>query len=270
MANEHLGHRFDIHGGGVDLVFPHHENEIAQYEAAHGAPFARHWMHNGMLRMGEDKMSKSLGNIIDIDEAVARWGAGPLRLWYVTAHHRSPLTFDESNVDDALSAHDRLVTFLRNAKWAADGATGDDLDADGVNAFEAAMDDDLNAPQALAALFELVARGNEALSTAESGEGGGVATAARIARTVTTLGDSVLGLGLARTLDESEAAALPIADEVERLLRERKEARERRDFDAADAIRDRIAAMGVVVEDRPAGARWYVKTSYGSGDGPRD
>jgi cysteinyl-tRNA synthetase len=94
-------HGFDIHGGGFDLVFPHHENEIAQYEAAHGGPFARHWIHNGMVRMGEEKMSKSLGNIVSLDEAYGRWGRGPLRLWYLSAHHRSPLTFDTERLDEA-------------------------------------------------------------------------------------------------------------------------------------------------------------------------
>ncbi len=125
MAATHLGAGFDIHGGGLDLVFPHHENEIAQHEAAHGTTFARHWVHNGMVQMGDAKMSKSVGNVVGLAEAVEAVGRGPLRLWYLSAHHRSPLTFDDERLDDARAVFGRFVTFVRAARRAAAGATRD-------------------------------------------------------------------------------------------------------------------------------------------------
>ncbi|MBW3658187.1 MAG: cysteine--tRNA ligase, partial [Actinobacteria bacterium] len=165
MASKHLGHGFDIHGGGLDLVFPHHENEVAQYEAAHGAPFARYWVHNGMVRMGEEKMSKSLGNIVSLEEAEGRWGRGALRLWYLSAHHRSPLTFEDAYLDEAGAAFERLATWLRAARLTRPAGedvgvpSGASADADAGTphreAFVAAMDDDLNAPKAVAALHDL-------------------------------------------------------------------------------------------------------------------
>ena len=259
MAVEHLGHSFDIHGGGFDLVFPHHENEIAQHEAAHGTTFARHWVHNGMVRMGEDKMSKSVGNVIGLEEAVTSWGRGPLRLWYLSAQHRSPLTFDAERLADATAVHRRLVTFVRSARRATDGVEADaDAAQPHLEAFRAAMDDDLNAPQALAALHELVSDGNERLTKAEAGHDDARAAVAGLAAALVEVGDGVLGLALEPALDEAAAREEQLAPLVEQLLRQRAEARESKDFAAADGIRDQLAAAGVVVEDRPDGARWYV------------
>jgi cysteinyl-tRNA synthetase len=261
MAAKHLGHGFDIHGGGFDLTFPHHENEIAQYEAAHGAPFARFWVHNGMVRMGEEKMSKSLGNIVSLDEAFSRWGRGPLRLWYLSAHHRSPLTFDTERLDEAAAAFDRLVTFLKTAAFVVDGDTEPDTEAASRHrdAFVAAMDDDLNAPKAVAALHDLVSEGHEALKRAESGDDDARAVVRALGDALVELGDEVLGLDLERVVGESQLAARRIAPLVEHLLAERQDARADRDFATADAIRDRLADAGVVIEDRPAGSRWYVE-----------
>ena len=199
MAVKHLGAGFDIHCGGLDLVFPHHENEIAQHEAAHGdGSFARTWVHNGMVRMGEEKMSKSIGNVVSLGDAVAEWGVGPLRLWYLSAAHRSPLTFDTDRLQDATAAHARLATFLRSARRAAAGVTPDeDAATRHRDAFRAAMDDDLNAPQAVAALHELVSTGNEVLPRAEAGKDEARAEVAALADALVDLADGTLGLDLA-------------------------------------------------------------------------
>jgi cysteinyl-tRNA synthetase len=259
MAVRHLGEGFDIHCGGLDLVFPHHENEIAQHEAAHGGVFARTWVHNGMVRMGEEKMSKSIGNVVPLAEAVAEWGVGPLRLWYVSAHHRSPLTFDTDRLQDATAAHTRLATFLRSARRAAGDVTPDpDAASPHREAFRRAMDDDLNAPQAVAALHELVSAGNEVLPRAEAGKEDARAEVAALADALVEQADGTLGLALAASLDEAAARETQLAPLVEQLLEQRQEARAAKDFATADRIRDQLAAAKVVVEDRPDGPRWYV------------
>ncbi|MEX1177203.1 MAG: DALR domain-containing protein, partial [Nitriliruptor sp.] len=259
MAVKHLGEGFDIHCGGLDLVFPHHENEIAQHEAAHGGTFARHWVHNGMVRMGEEKMSKSVGNVVSLAEATAQWGVGPLRLWYLSASHRSPLTFDTERLTDATAAHARLATFLRSARRAAGDAEPDLAVAERHRtAFTAAMDDDLNAPQAVAALHELVSVGNEILPRAEAGKPDARAEVGALADTLADLADGTLGLALAAALDEAASLERQLAPLVDQLLEQRKRARADKDFATADAVRDQLAAAGVVVEDRPDGPRWYV------------
>ena len=255
MSVAHLGAGFDIHGGGLDLVFPHHENEIAQHEAAHGTTFARHWVHNGMVTMGEAKMSKSVGNVVGLGDAVAAVGRGPLRLWYLSAQHRTPLTFDDDRLADAGTVFARFLTFARAARRAAgdaapDGATG----RRHRDAFVAALDDDLNAPVAVAALHELVADGGERLRRPDA-EAGALAD---LAATLVELADDVLGLGVADVLAEEAALGARVAPLVEDALARRAEARAAKDFATADAIRDRLAAAGVVVEDGPAGAVWHV------------
>jgi cysteinyl-tRNA synthetase len=262
MAVKHLGEGFDIHCGGLDLVFPHHENEVAQHEAAHGGTFARNWVHNGMVRMGEEKMSKSIGNVVSLGEAIATWGRGPLRLWYLSASHRSPLTFDTDRLTDATAAHDRLATFLRSARRAAGDTSPDTATADRHRvAFTAAMDDDLNAPQAVAALHELVSAGNEVLPRAEAGKDEARAEVAALADVLVDLADGTLGLALSDTLEEAAARERQLAPLVEQLLDQRQHARAERDFATADAVRDQLAAARVVVEDRPDGPRWYVDSA---------
>ncbi len=260
MAAKHLGGGFDVHGGGLDLVFPHHENEIAQHEAAYGPPFVRNWVHNGMVQMGDDKMSKSVGNVVGLEEAITRWGPGPLRLWYLSAQHRTPLIFDAERLRDATTTHQRFTTFLRSAARVVDNADGD-LEADAVQphvaAFRAGMDDDLNAPAAVAALHELVTAGNETLPLAEKGDADAVAALAGFAAALRHLGDDVLGLALESSLADAAGVEQQLGVLVEQLLEQRAAARADRDFATADAIRDQLAAAGVVVEDRPEGARWY-------------
>jgi cysteinyl-tRNA synthetase len=259
MAATHLGEGFDIHCGGLDLVFPHHENEIAQHEAAHGGTFARHWVHNGMVRMGEEKMSKSLGNVVSLEEALGEWGVGPLRLWYLSAQHRTPLTYEDDRLRDATTVHQRFTTFLRSARRAAAGAEPDpQAAARHLDAFRAAMDDDLNAPVAVAALHELVGDGNERLVAAERGDDAARAAVAALADALVEVGDGVLGLALEPALETAAALERQLAPLVDQLLERRVAARVEKDFATADAIRDQLASAGVMVEDRPEGPRWYV------------
>jgi cysteinyl-tRNA synthetase len=268
MASHHLGHGFDIHGGGFDLVFPHHENEIAQYEAARGEPFVRTWIHNGMVRMDEDKMSKSIGNIVSMEEALATWGRGPLRLWYLSAHHRSPLTFDQDRLAEAGAAHDRLVTWLRAARAVAGELTpGSDGQAAApfVERFREAMDDDLNATAAVAVLHDLVSDGHDLVKKAEAGDEAATTSVGELAGALLELADDVLGLDLAGVIAQETHLAERLSPIVEVLLEERAAARADRDFARADQIRDQLAAAGVVIEDRPSGPRWYVTaTSTGT------
>jgi cysteinyl-tRNA synthetase len=280
MAAKHLGHGFDVHGGGLDLVFPHHENEVAQYEAAHGEPFARYWVHNGMVRMGEEKMSKSLGNIVSLSEANERWGRGALRLWYLSAHHRSPLTFEDAYLDEGGAAFERLATWLRTARLtlpsggpggasaggpggasAGDGEVDDTVAAPHRDAFVAAMDDDLNAPKAVAALHDLVSEGYDQLKQAEAGDAGAQAATRALADTLVELADEVLGLDLGGTVERDRARGERLAPIVTSLLEERATARAEKDWATSDRIRDELAAIGVVVEDRPGGVRWYATSS---------
>ncbi|MEX2486946.1 MAG: cysteine--tRNA ligase [Nitriliruptoraceae bacterium] len=266
MATKHLGAEFDIHCGGLDLVFPHHENEIAQFEAAESRPFARHWIHNGMVQMGDEKMSKSVGNVVSLADAVDAWGRGPMRLWYLSAQHRTPLTFDEERLSDASAAFARLVTFVRAVRRAA-GVTAADADADAGAphraAFEAAMDDDLNAPAAIAALHDLVSAGNDLLADVSS-DATAAAAVAGLADTLVELADDVLGLGIDDELDRAAVDEARMAPLVEELLEQRRRARNDRDFAAADAIRDRLADAGVVVEDQGTTSVWYVANRGGA------
>jgi len=258
MSVRHLGAGFDIHGGGLDLVFPHHENEIAQHEAAHGTTFARHWVHNGMVQMGDAKMSKSVGNVVTLADAIDAWGRGPLRLWYLSAQHRTPLTFETDRLRDAGTVHERFVTFLRTAALVAGDAEPDATGAERhAEAFTAAMDDDLNAPVAIAALHELVTAGNELAAAADRGDAGARSALAGHAEVLVRLADGTLGLGLAGDLDAARAFEARIAPLVTGLLEQRATARAAKDFAAADRLRDELAEAGIVVEDRPEGPRWY-------------
>ena len=250
MALRHLDGTVDIHGGGQDLVFPHHENEIAQSEAFTGhRPFARVWMHNGLLMRGEEKMSKSLGNLFTVKEALSEHPPDALRLFFLSSHYRSPLTV----TDDALDAADRGAERLRNAAATVSGHDGAEVEADEFrNRFLESMDDDFNTPQAIAALFDLAREINRG-----SAEGlktdGATATLKEFA--------GVLGI----TLQEPDTgASADVGPFIELLLHTRAELREAKQYALADGIRDRLSIMGVSLEDGPEGTRWKYR---GSGDG---
>ncbi len=245
MALRYLGESIDIHGGGQDLIFPHHENEIAQSEAFTGTrPFARFWLHNGLLNMDAQKMSKSLGNLVTISDALEHYSADAIRLSVLNAHYRSPGYYS----DEALAGSERAAARLRQAASAESntGAAGA-LDASETRArFIEAMDDDLNSPQAVAALFDLARDINRG-----STEGQNVASAQETLCELT----AVLGL----TLEEREASVnADLAARVEALVEQRASLRAARDFAGADAVRDELTALGVELTDSPSGTTWRV------------
>ena len=240
MSLKYLGERIDIHGGGEDLIFPHHENEIAQTEAFTGAtPFVRYWLHNAWVKMGEEKMSKSLGNFITIRDGLKRVGGDGLRLWVLTSHYRKPLTFSEDTLDAARAGADRLRTAARATGAGTDGAIDPQAFRD---RFMAAMDDDLNTPQALAVLFDLAKEVNRARD-----EGRGIAAPQGL---LLELAD-VLGLRLEQTEQAIEAAPF-----IELLVQIRTELRAAKQWQLADRVRDGLSALHVALEDGAQGTTW--------------
>jgi cysteinyl-tRNA synthetase len=240
MAEKVLGLDFEVHGGGSDLVFPHHENEIAQTEAARGKQLARIWMHNGMVRFGEEKMAKSVGNITTLADALDRHGRDALILFFLGGHYRQPLSFSDERMEEAAQALRRLTEFDRLLVRAGDLAGGDaGHEVAALRAeFFAALRDDFNTPQALAALFKLVSEGNRRLGAAEPLPG----AAAAFAELLRVVG-----------LDTLQDRADEIDEEALRLLGEREHARRSRDFDRADEVRDELKARGWEVRDTPEG-----------------
>ncbi|MGD9952722.1 MAG: cysteine--tRNA ligase [Burkholderiales bacterium] len=232
-----LGEHFDIHGGGQDLQFPHHENEIAQSEGATGRPFVNYWMHNGFVRVDEQKMSKSLGNFFLIRDVLRRYDAEVVRFFILRAHYRSPLNYSDAHLDDAKGALTRLYVSLKGA--AAGGAAVVDWDEPHAKRFREAMDDDFGTPEAVAVLFDLASRVN-------SGE-------RRLAPQLRALG-GVLGL-LQRDAEQFLQGGSADDWVLERIAA-REAARKRRDFAEADRIRDALLAQGIVLEDGPKGTAW--------------
>ncbi|MFF4606929.1 cysteine--tRNA ligase [Streptomyces sp. NPDC001339] len=251
MAHKYLGSAFDIHGGGVDLVFPHHENEIAQAKAF-GDDFAAYWSHNAWVTMSGEKMSKSLGNSVLVSEMVKRWRPIVLRYYLGTPHYRSMIEYSQEALREAESAFARIEGFVQRAVELAGGAV--EPAAEVPPAFAEAMDDDLGVPQALAIVHTTVRQGNSALSADDK-----EAAVARLAELRAMLG--VLGLD---PLDEHWSGGAGrgedlhgVVDSLVRLvLEQRQAARSRKDYATADAIRDQLQQTGLSIEDTPSGPRW--------------
>ena len=247
MSLRYLGKQIDIHGGGQDLIFPHHENEIAQSESfTNLKPFVKYWLHNGLLRLGEEKMSKSLGNIVSIKEILAKYSADALRLFMLSSHYRSPLTFSEEALDSAEKGAERLRQALQAG---AGGAGTRDADLSGFRErFSGAMDDDFNAPQAVAVLFDLVRELNRLRD--EGCDTGGHCSLLK------ELG-GVLGLTFqGRAADVGGAEPF-----IQLLLDTRRELRAAKQYALADGIRRRLEELGIVLEDGPGGTTWKTKPS---------
>ncbi|GAA5171834.1 cysteine--tRNA ligase [Amycolatopsis dongchuanensis] len=252
MATTYLGAEFDIHGGGVDLVFPHHENERAQSNAA-GDPFARYWLHNAWVTLSGEKMSKSLGNTVSIEAMLRNYRPVELRYYLVQPHYRSTIEYSDGALSEAAQGYRRIEQFLRRAVSRLGAVEPGALAPE----FTAAMDDDLSTPAAVAVVHNAVREGNAALD-------GGNDEAAREAAGSVRAMMGVLGLDpLAPEWAESTSTESPardaLADLVDGMLAERQEARAARDFARADAVRDRLLKAGISVEDTPDGPMWTVR-----------
>jgi cysteinyl-tRNA synthetase len=249
MSTQALGDTFDIHGGGADLTFPHHENEIAQSEGATGHPFVRYWMHNGFVRINDEKMSKSLGNFFTVREILQNYQPEEVRYFILTSQYRSPLNYDNEHLDNARAALTRFYTALRGLP-----ETGKAEDTDFEKRFYQAMDDDFNTPIALSVLFDLVREINTLRSSDEQ-QAAGMAALLREMAAV---------LGLLQADPESylrggnSSGGLSDA-EIDALVARRAQAKKDKDWATADNLRDELAEQGIIVEDSAQGSSWRRK-----------
>ncbi len=253
MSKKYLGEEIDIHAGGEDLIFPHHENEIAQSECCNGKIFARYWLHNGFLNIDNRKMSKSLGNFFTVREIGEIYDLQVLRFFMLSAHYRSPINFSQEIMESSKNALDRIVTAVTNLKHVTENAVVAAL-TDEENAlltemkqyrekFEAAMDDDLNTADAVSAIFELVKFANTNVGEKSSKE-----FAQKVREEIISLSD-IMGLIVEKKEENLEA-------EIESLIAERQAARKARNFKRADEIRNQLLAQGIILEDTREGVKW--------------
>ena len=253
MSKKYLGEQIDIHAGGEDLVFPHHENEIAQSEAANGKEFAKYWMHNAFLNIDNKKMSKSLGNFRTVREISEQYDLQVLRFFMLSAHYRSPLNFSADLMEASKNSLERIVNAAENLKYKRKNAKTEAMTEEEKSAyaqteefvkeFEDAMDDDFNTADAVAAVFDLV----KYLNTNTSEESSGEYLDALLKRLVTLT--DVLGL----IVDKKEEM---LAEDIEKMIEERQAARKAKDFAKADAIRDELLSRGIILEDTREGVKW--------------
>lgn len=247
MSTHCLGQHFDIHGGGLDLQFPHHENEIAQSEAATGCHFVNYWLHNGFVQINQEKMSKSLGNFFTLREVLKAYAPEVIRYFILASHYRSPLNYSDQNLDSARAALERFYTALRDVQ-AAQVSDGGDYEA----RFRQAMDDDFNTAEALAVLFELANHLNKAKAQGDQ------ALAVQLAGQLKYLG-GVLGLlqdEAERFLKGDSASGESDDQAIETLIEQRARAKKEKNWVEADRIRDELQRRGIILEDGPGGTRW--------------
>ena len=271
MSQKYLGESFDIHGGGQDLIFPHHENEIAQSEAATGRPFARYWLHNGFVNIRGEKMSKSLGNVLTIRQLTSSHHPEVLRLFLLGRHYRSPIDYSEEALKEASRGLERLYGLYLLAEESLEGDSPSLAERwnpvlervkDFPSRFQEAMDDDFNTPQALSLLFELAReinrlKGKEPRVPREVAEGvkGAILKVSEVLGLLSEDPREFFEASRRRRLQE-----VPLSEEeIERLIVERAEARRRKDWGKADQIRDYLASFGIILEDTPQGTIWRIR-----------
>ena len=253
MSKKYLGDEIDIHAGGEDLIFPHHENEIAQSEAANGKPFAHYWMHNAFLNIDNHKMSKSAGNFFTVRDIVAKYDPMVLRFFMLSAHYRSPLNFSAELMESSRSALERIQTAVDNLKFLSEHASAQELTEEETlkveeakkfqENFDEAMDDDFNTADAIAAIFDLVKFANTNV-----GEGSSKAFVDALKKMIQDLCD-ILGL-----ITEKKAELLDA--DIENLIQERQDARKAKNFARADEIRNELLEKGIILEDTREGVKW--------------
>ncbi|HWP57387.1 MAG TPA: cysteine--tRNA ligase [Candidatus Acidoferrales bacterium] len=259
MSSKYLGQPFDIHGGGLDLIFPHHENEIAQSEAAHGAPFARYWLHHGLVTIDQEKMSKSLGNIATIQEVLSRADAATLRHYFLASHYRSPLDFSDQGLEEAGKALERLYETFERMERVAPVSEQTEPSAEVLEAFREAMNDDFNTPKALALMFD------EARALNRMADEGKTAELRPRWAAVKKAGEA---LGLLQQTPQQFFAAKKerwlkrhqiAADWIDDMLGRREKARREKNWQEADRIRAELKRKGIILEDSPEGTTWKVR-----------
>jgi len=244
MSERYLGKYFDIHGGGQDLQFPHHENEIAQSEGAHGAGFVKYWMHNGFVRVDNEKMSKSLGNFFTVREVLDKFDPEVLRFFILRAHYRSPLNYSDKHLEDARLALSRMYTALKDFDPASQGSLTVDWQHAFAHRFKEAMDDDFNTPEAISVLFDIVSELNRS---------GDVSLAYLLRALAAELG--LLDREPALFLQSREGLEMS-SEEIDAMIVARDEARSKKDFKEADRLRDELTAAGITLEDSAGKTTW--------------
>ena len=268
MARKHLSKNIDIHAGGADLMFPHHENEIAQSECANDCEFSKYWMHNGFVTINKEKMSKSLGNFLTIDDILAKYNSNTIRLFILTNHYRMPVEFSDEALNSAQAGAQRLQNAVNNVLPFVADEKESDVDIKAVEDFKAAMDDDLNTAKALAVLFDLANTANKAKDTADK-------ISAKKAITTMLKLSEVLGFDFSNIeIDENILfeKLSPILSEfdfltgienpkavLEKILKVRNQARAEKNWELADLIRNTLAKAGVGLKDTKDGTIWELK-----------
>ncbi|MDT8378106.1 MAG: cysteine--tRNA ligase [Desulfotignum sp.] len=262
MSHEYLGEGFDIHGGGKDLIFPHHENEIAQSEALFGTKFVKYWIHNGFVDINSEKMSKSLGNFTMIKDVLERYSPEVIRMFLLSKHYRSPIDFSEQSMHEVGMGLDRIYGFLERLENLSIQAASDE-EGPLWQAFSDAMNDDFNSAKALAAIFEIVKKGNKMLDQAPDRPDEAMVTELTQIRTDMSAIAGILGIFLetpsawfAAKKDKGMADMTVKPEQVEALIAERTQARKDRNFARADEIRDQLQEMNIILEDGPGGTVW--------------
>ncbi|MBM2802321.1 MAG: cysS [Deltaproteobacteria bacterium] len=257
MSTKYLGQPFDIHGGGRDLIFPHHENEIAQSEGASGQPLARYWIHNGFLNINQEKMSKSLGNFFTIREILESFDATALRHYFLSSHYRSPMDFSKDGLEEASKATDRIYETLdRISRVGGAVKSSAPPEPSMIDAFRQEMDDDFNTPRALALIFDEVRALNRLLD--EKKHNGLEPRAAGVRSMCDTLGLLHNGY-FERKKERWLSKSMLTREQIEKRIAERELARQAKNWGEADRIRNDLAASGAIIEDTPGGAVWKVK-----------